>query len=42
MPGLDQHHLLRALNHALLDFARDKKHVLVCLDEAQAMPTQNA
>jgi MSHA biogenesis protein MshM len=36
--GLDQHHLLKALNLALLDFARRKKRVVVCLDEAQAMP----
>src|SRR6266850_5291894 len=36
--GLDQHHLLKALNLALLDFARRKKRVVMCLDEAQAMP----
>jgi MSHA biogenesis protein MshM len=36
--GLDQHHLLKSLNLALLDFARQKKRVVVCLDEAQAMP----
>ncbi|HMH19091.1 MAG TPA: AAA family ATPase [Burkholderiales bacterium] len=36
--GLDQHHLLKALNLALLDFARRKRRVVVCLDEAQAMP----
>jgi len=35
---LDQHHLLKSLNLALLDFARQKKRVVVCLDEAQAMP----
>ena len=35
---LDQYHLLRRLNHALLDFARAKKRVVVCIDEAQAMP----
>jgi MSHA biogenesis protein MshM len=38
---LDQHHLLKALNHALLDFARDKKRVIVCLDETQAMPLES-
>lgn len=38
--GLDQYHMLRRINHALLDFARDKKHVLVCIDEAQAMPVE--
>lgn len=39
-PGLDQHTLLKRLNHALLDFARDGKRVVVCLDEAQAMPLE--
>ncbi len=38
--GLDQHQLIKALNHALLDYARDKKRVVVCLDEAQAMPIE--
>lgn len=35
---LDQYQLLRRVNLALLDFARAKKNVLVCIDEAQAMP----
>jgi len=35
---LDQYHLLRRINHALLEFAREKKRVVVCIDEAQAMP----
>jgi len=39
--GLDQHHLLKALNVALLDFAREKKRVVVCLDETQAMPLES-
>jgi MSHA biogenesis protein MshM len=39
--GLDQHHLVKALNLALLDFARQKKRVIVCLDEAQAMPLES-
>ena len=39
--SLDQHHLLKALNLALLNFARHKKRVLVCLDEAQAMPIES-
>jgi MSHA biogenesis protein MshM len=39
--GLDQHHLLKALNHALLDFARQKRRVVVCLDETQAMPLES-
>jgi MSHA biogenesis protein MshM len=30
--------LFKSLNLALLDFARRKKRVVVCLDEAQAMP----
>src|SRR5581483_2270183 len=37
--GLDQHHLIKALNHALLDFARDKKRVVVCLDETLRLLT---
>jgi len=36
----DQHHLLRSLRQALLDFARQGKVVVVCLDEAQAMPLE--
>ena len=37
----DQHLLLKGLTLALLDFARDGKRVLVCLDEAQAMPLES-
>ena len=33
--------MLRALTLALLDFARDGKRVLLCLDEAQAMPLES-
>src|SRR5262249_40600467 len=33
----DQHQLLKNLNHALLNFARHGKTVVLCLDEAQAM-----
>lgn len=40
MGELDQYQLLRKLNFALLDFARNKKRVLVCIDEAQAMPAE--
>lgn len=36
----DRHHLLRELNHALLDFARAGKTVVACMDEAQAMPQE--
>ena len=39
--GLDQHHLLKGLNLALLDFAREKRRVVVCLDETQAMPLES-
>ncbi len=38
--SLDQHRLFRAINHALLNFARHKRHVVLCLDEAQAMPLE--
>lgn len=38
--GADQHHLLRELNHTLLDFARAGKTVVACMDEAQAMPQE--
>ena len=37
---LDQYHLIRRINHALLGHARDKKRVVVCIDEAQAMPLE--
>jgi MSHA biogenesis protein MshM len=37
----DQHHLLKALTRTLLNFARDGKRVVVCLDEAQAMPLES-
>ncbi len=38
--GLDQYHLIRRINLALLDFARAKKRVVFCIDEAQAMPIE--
>ncbi len=38
---VDQHQLLKELTRALLNFARDGKRVLVCLDEAQAMPLES-
>lgn len=37
---IDQHQLLKALNHRLLVLAREGKRVLLCLDEAQAMPLE--
>lgn len=38
---IDQHQLLKGLTLALLNFAREGKRVLVCLDEAQAMPLES-
>ena len=37
----DQHQLLKALTAALMQFARDGKQVVLCLDEAQAMPLES-
>lgn len=37
---VDQHQLLKAINHRLLDLARSGKQVILCLDEAQAMPIE--
>ena len=37
-PASGQHHLIKSINLALLEFASHGKRVLVCLDEAQAMP----
>ena len=33
-----QHHLLKSINSVLLEFSRQNKRVLICIDEAQAMP----
>jgi MSHA biogenesis protein MshM len=38
--GLNQFHLVRRINKSLLDFARIKKRVVLCIDEAQAMPVE--
>jgi MSHA biogenesis protein MshM len=38
---VDQHHLLKSINHRLLVLAREGKRVLLCLDEAQAMPIES-
>ena len=38
---VDQHQLLKGLTMALLNFAREGRRVLVCLDEAQAMPLES-
>ncbi|GAB1231806.1 ExeA family protein [Ferrigenium sp. UT5] len=40
-PNIDQHLLLKELTRTLLNFAREGKRVLVCLDEAQAMPLES-
>lgn len=40
-PDVVQHHLLKSLTAALLDFARQDKQVVLCLDEAQAMPLES-
>ena len=37
---LDQYHLVRRISHTLLGHARAKKRVVVCIDEAQAMPLE--
>ncbi len=39
--NVDQHGLLKELTLALLNYAREGKRVLVCLDEAQAMPLES-
>jgi MSHA biogenesis protein MshM len=36
----DQHHLLKQISGVLLALAREGKRVVVCLDEAQAMPLE--
>ena len=38
---VDQHQLLKSINHRLLILARDGKRVLLCLDEAQAIPLES-
>ncbi|HYC49023.1 MAG TPA: AAA family ATPase [Burkholderiales bacterium] len=37
----DQHQLVKRLTHALLDFAAAGQSVVICLDEAQAMPVES-
>jgi MSHA biogenesis protein MshM len=37
-PGLDQYRLLKGVTRALLDRARNRKRVVLCMDESQAMP----
>jgi MSHA biogenesis protein MshM len=38
---VDQHQLLKSINHRLLILAREGKRVILCLDEAQAMPIES-
>jgi len=38
---VDQHQLLKSINLRLLQLARDDKRVIVCLDEAQAIPLES-
>ena len=38
--NVDQHQLLKAINQRLLVLAREDKRVVLCLDEAQAMPLE--
>ncbi len=38
---IDQHQVLKAITQRLVDLARDGKRVLLCLDEAQAMPLES-
>jgi len=40
-PHVDQLHLLKRLNRALLDFAAGDKTVVLCVDEAQALPLES-
>jgi MSHA biogenesis protein MshM len=39
-PSADPHHLLKGITRCLLDLARLRKRVVLCLDECQAMPLQ--
>jgi MSHA biogenesis protein MshM len=39
-PAVDQHQLLKTITHRLLQLAAQDKRVVLCLDEAQAMPVE--
>lgn len=39
-PEIDDYHLLQSVNRALLDYAANDRQVVVCIDEAQAMPLE--
>jgi MSHA biogenesis protein MshM len=38
---VDQHQLMKAINHRLLMLAHDGKQVVLCIDEAQAIPIES-
>jgi len=38
---IDQHHLMRSINIRLLSLAKDGRKVILCLDEAQALPLES-
>ncbi|HJV74578.1 MAG TPA: AAA family ATPase [Noviherbaspirillum sp.] len=38
---VDQYHLLKSINQRLLELAQQDKRVLLCVDEAQAMPIES-
>jgi MSHA biogenesis protein MshM len=38
---VDQHHLLKAINQCLIGLAAEGKRVVLCLDEAQAIPVES-
>src|SRR6476620_1835829 len=40
-PGIEQHQLIKQINLRLLDLAREDRRVLLCIDEAQAMPVES-
>ncbi len=40
VPTIDDYHLLQRLNHALLEMAGAERPVVICIDEAQAMPLE--
>ena len=39
-PSLDQYRLLKSVTRSLLDMARSRRRVVLCMDESQAMPLE--
>lgn len=39
-PALDQYRLLKSVTRSLLDMARSRRRVVLCMDESQAMPLE--